>query len=112
MEPLTLRVDNTGKRTGSGPGEGSVEQVSGPAPGERLARALVELDGDAEDLLGGVDAEVGALREVVAQQPVHVLVAGALPRRVRVAEEHAGASRGRDPLMQGQFLALIPGQRP
>ena len=51
-----------------------VEQVRGSLPAERLARSLVDLGSDPREVLNGVH-QVSALREVVAQQPVHVLVA-------------------------------------
>jgi len=41
-----------------------------------------------DELLGGGERQVGLLREVLAQQPVGVLVAAALPPAVRVADEH------------------------
>ena len=50
------------------------------------------------------------LAEVVSQQAVHVLVAAALPRRVRVTEEHLGPGALGDLVVQRQLLALIPGQ--
>ena len=40
----------------------------------------------AASLLGAVHAEIGALREVLAQQPVGVLVGAALPWALRIAE--------------------------
>jgi hypothetical protein len=48
-------------------GHRGLEEIGGPAPAERLARPMVDLDGDAPELLNGVDAQVGALGEVVAQ---------------------------------------------
>ena len=56
------------------------EHPCGALPAERLAWSVVDLCGDPNDILHGVDAQVGALREVVAQQPGHVLVAAPLPR--------------------------------
>src|ERR1700677_4809507 len=87
------------------------EELRGALPVERLAWPVVDLCGDPHNVLDGVDAQVGALREVVAQQPVHVLVAAPLPWRVRVAEEHVGAGRDGDPLVLRELLALIPGTR-
>ena len=40
--------------------------------------------------LGAVDAQVGALREVLAQQPVGVLVGRPLPGRVAVSQKNTG----------------------
>src|SRR5450631_4044095 len=67
------------------------EQLCRALPAECLAWPVVDLRSDPPDVLDRVDAQVGALREVVAQQPVHVLVAASLPRRMRIAEEHACA---------------------
>ena len=67
------------------------EQIRGPGPSEHLAGPFVDLVGDASELLRRDLPQVGALGEVVAQQPVHDLVGTALSRRVGVAEEHASA---------------------
>ena len=71
------------------------QQGSRGVPAEGLARPVVELGGDRGQLPGGVDAQVGALGEVLAQQPVGVLVRRPLPGRVRIAEEHRHAQRPR-----------------
>src|SRR6266702_8213573 len=55
-------------------------------PAEGLAGPGVQLGGDCLQVLAAVGRQVGALGEVLAQQPVGVLVAAALPGRVRVAE--------------------------
>ena len=57
-------------------------------------------------------AQVGSLREVLAQQPVGVLVAGPLPRAGLLAEVHRHAQRGGDLGVQRHLAALVPGQRP
>ena len=56
-----------------------VEGFGGGLVAERLAGAAVERGGDGLDLFCAPAGEVGALGEVLAQQPVGVLVAGALP---------------------------------
>lgn len=48
--------------------------------------------------------------EVLAQEPVGVLVGAALPRGVRVAEVDGHVQRGADPFVQGEFRSLVPGQ--
>jgi len=48
--------------------------------------AVVEFVLNREQVLRGVNAQVGALGEVVAQQAVCILVRAALPGRVGVAE--------------------------
>ena len=57
-------------------------------------------------------AQVGASGEVLAQQPVGVLVGPALPRALRIAEVDRQA--GLDPQLGvlGHLGALVPGQRP
>jgi hypothetical protein len=74
--------------------------------------SIVQLVFNREQVDWGVRAEVGALREVVAQQPVHVLVRAALPGRVRVAEVDRRAERAADLQVAGHFRALVPGDRP
>jgi hypothetical protein len=59
-----------------------VEDASGPG---------VELVLDRQQVLRRVDAQVGALWEVVSQATVGVFVRAALPGRVRVAEVDRGA---------------------
>lgn len=57
-----------------------------------------------------VEGWVGAFGEVLAQEPVGVLVGAALPRGVRVAEVDGHVQRGADPFVQGEFRSLVPGQ--
>ena len=61
---------------------------------------------------GAMDAQVGALGKVVAQQPVGVLVRAALPGRVGVAEVDRRAGGRGDRAMAGHLGALVPGDRP
>lgn len=51
----------------------------GCAVAEHDAGPAVELGFDAGKVTGGVDGEIGRLREILPQQPVGVLVAAALP---------------------------------
>jgi hypothetical protein len=51
--------------------------------------SVVELFGDVVKVPVGDGVEVGSLGEVLAEQAVGVLVAAALPGRVRVGEEDA-----------------------
>ena len=55
------------------------------------------------------EAEVGALGQVLAQEPVGVLVAAALPGRVRVAEVDRDAGRSGESDVLGHLRALVPG---
>src|SRR5687767_10090566 len=61
-------------------------------PVQGLSRSPVELGGDLIELFLGEGGDAGALREVLAQQPVGVLVGAALPGTLGVAEVdlHAG----------------------
>src|SRR5215204_6977921 len=90
-------------RRGIGGFEPSLQQQLREAFGgvgelEALARALVELVGDGVELGLGHRREVEALREVLPEEAVGVLVGPALPGRVRIAEEHidAGGTRSEE----------------
>ena len=52
------------------------------------------------------------MRQVLAQQPVGVLVGAALPRALRIAEVDIDLGCEREATMVGKFLAAVPGQRP
>src|SRR5664279_3435487 len=81
------------------------ELLGGCVPAEGLAGAGVEFGGDRGDPLGAVDAQIGALRKVLAQQPVGVLVARSLPRAGLLAEEHRHRERAGDLRVQRHLLA-------
>src|SRR5215211_8242067 len=107
------RVDSSGRRntsyvTGS---KELVQSLGRCSPAQGLSRPAVEGDRHGRKVLGAVRAEVSALGEVLAQQPVGVLVRAALPGAVRIAE--VDLKTGVDP--QAGVLAhlrpLIPGQR-
>ncbi len=68
-------------------GEELSELLAGGAVAEALAGPVVELVGDGLELGGGVDGQVGALGEVLAEQPVDVLVAAA-PPATRASSQH------------------------
>ena len=57
-----------------------------------------------------MDAQVGALGEVLAQQSVGVLVRPALPRAVGITEIHGHVQCGGDPFVQGELRSLVPCQ--
>ena len=69
----------------------------------------LSLRGDVVEVVGLVDRQVGALGEVLAQQPVGVLVGAALPGRVGVAEVDVQAGGGGD-LRRG-WPSRCPGPR-
>jgi hypothetical protein len=64
--------------------------------------AVVEVVGDGLELGGGMDGQVGALGEVLAEQAVDVLVAAALPGGMGVGEVDADAGGGGDGLVAGR----------
>src|SRR4051794_40735040 len=55
--------------------------------------------------------QVSALREVLPQQPIGILVRAALPRAVRIAEVDLHASIDPQLRVLAHFRPLIPGQR-
>ena len=63
-------------RSGRG-GEVVGEYLGGRSPAECLARPRVQCRGDGSEVVGAVAGEICAAREVLAQQPVGVLVAAA-----------------------------------
>src|SRR5215472_2372379 len=73
-------------RSGCGAGQDLIQRLRGGFPAQGLAGPGVELGGDGVQVLAAVHRQVRALGEVLAQQPVGVLVAAALPGRVGVAE--------------------------
>src|ERR1700753_4437328 len=54
--------------------------------------------------------QVGALRKVLSQQAIGVLVRSALPRALRIAKIDVDVGRQRKSTMSRQFLAPVPGQ--
>src|ERR1700742_4410079 len=55
--------------------------------------------------------QVGALRKVLSQQAIGVLVRSALPRALRIAKIDVDVGRQRKSRMRRQFLAPVLGQR-
>src|SRR3984893_5884487 len=56
--------------------------------------------------------QVGALRKVLSQQAIGVLVRPALPRALRIAKVNVDVADQRKSSMIRKFLAPVPGQRP
>src|SRR5215207_2444698 len=69
-----------------GSSQREVECFGGFHPAQRLSRPAVELGGDGVEVVLAVTGEAGPLREVLAQQPVGVLVRPSLPGATGVAE--------------------------
>lgn len=87
-----------------------VEGLGGCAPAKTFAGSVVDRSSDRRELATVPTGEVGALREVLAQQPVGVLVRASLPWAVRVGEEHRDAGLGGELGVLGEFFAAIPGE--
>lgn len=93
-------------------GQGLREHLERGMPVVWRARPGVEAVGDAVEFILAEDAKVGALGQVLPDEPVRVLASATLPGTVRVAEVdlHAG--------LRGQFdvprhlLALVVGEAP
>src|ERR1700681_3155030 len=57
-----------------------------------------------------VHRQVGALRKVLSQQAIGVLIRPALPRALRIAKIDVDVGRQRKATMIRKFLAPVPGQ--
>ena len=86
-----------------------VERFSRRFPAQRLSRSGIEGRRNGGDLIGAVDAEVGAFREVLTQQPIGVLVSAALPWALRVAEVDLDTRIDLETIVLSRFDSLIPG---
>ncbi len=101
------------QQAGSGSGAQVLGQhLSGCLPPECLSRSTVQRRRDSSELLGAMTGEVGASREVLARQPIGVLVRGALPRAARIAEVDLQTAVEPELHVLGHLNALVPGQRP
>src|SRR5690606_833664 len=78
---------------------------------ERLAGTAVERVLDHGQLRAADDAQIGALGQVLAEQAVGVLVAAALPGRVRVAEVDRDPRTRRELGVLGHLRTLVPRDR-
>src|SRR4051794_35897115 len=88
-----------------------VEGFGGATPSEDLSWPRVEDGGHGLKLLATPSGEGGALREILAQHAVGVLVGASLPRAVRVSEVDRDAALDRERSMGSEFLAAVPGER-
>src|SRR6187200_421421 len=88
------------------------EHLSGCLPREGLARPTVQRRRDGRELLGTVAGEVGASGEILAQQPVGVLVGGALPGAAWITEIDLQTAVEPKLDVLGHLDPLVPGQRP
>ena len=84
--------------------------LQGRGPMETLSRAGVQAMGDAVQLALGITRQVGALGQILAQQPLRVLVGTTLPGAARIGKEHPDRERLGQALVQAISFASIIGQ--
>ena len=75
------------------------------------AWSAVELIGNRIELRLAVNRQIGALWQVLADQPIDVLAAASLPRAVRITEVNLDARVGAQLCMPGHLFALVVRQR-
>src|SRR5215211_4211020 len=111
--PAAYWVDSSGRRNTAyvSCSEELVQSLGRCPPAQGLSRPAVEGDRHGRKVLSVVHAEVGALREGLAQQPVGVLVRATLPGAVGIAEVDRHARLDPELGVLGHFRSLIPGQR-
>lgn len=66
---------------------------------ETFSRARVQLIGNGIQLALGIPRQIRALRQILAQQAIGILVSPALPRAVWIGKEHLDREMARQPLM-------------
>mgnify|MGYP001574683892 CR=1 FL=1 len=77
---------------------------------QTFSRARIQAMGDGVQLALRVPRQVRALRQVLAQQPVGVLLGAALPRAVRIGKEHSDVEPLRQARVLGHLFPAIVGQ--
>jgi hypothetical protein len=81
-------------------------------PAEALTGSGVECKGDGLKVVRTMHTQIGALREVLSQQAVGVLVGAALPWALGIAEIDMQSGVDAQARMLAHLCALIPCQRP
>src|ERR1700694_4985306 len=89
-----------------------VESFRWSIPCEGLAGTCIEEKSDLVEVGLGVDRQVGAFGEELADEAVPVLVGASLPGRVRVAEVHGDTGGDTEAGVGGELVGLVPGERP
>jgi len=87
------------------------EQFERALPAEGFSWPDIEIEGDAVEILLGEDGQVGALRQVLAEQAVGVFVDAALPGAMGIGEVHLNAGLVGEPGMICHFPTLVVGHR-
>src|SRR2546421_105075 len=105
------RIGCCGRRSGRS-AEVLGEHLSGCPPSECLAWSTVQRRRDGCEVLGTVAGEVCASGEVLAQQPVGVLVGGALPGASWITEVDLQTAVEPELDVLGHLGPLVPGQGP
>ena len=88
-----------------------VESFGRCSPAEGLAGPCVQSMRDSAQLIGAVLVEIRALWRILAQQPVGVFVASALPRALWITEIDFQPRIDLKLRMLGHFRTLTPSQR-
>jgi hypothetical protein len=105
-------LGSTGRRNGHvGQPQVLVKRLGRCLPVKGLARPGVEGQRYRLESILAVSAQVGALREILAQQSVGVLICAPLPRAMRVTKIDGQACVDLQPWVLRHFRSLIPGQR-
>jgi hypothetical protein len=86
------------------------EDLQRGVEGMRRAGSIVQAVGNVVEFGLRVDGQIGALGQVLPQQPIGVLAGATLPRAVGVAEVHLHARAGGEITVARYLLALVVGQ--
>ena len=78
---------------------------------QRFSGSLVELARDLVETGLGVGSEIDAVRQILPQQAIGVLVGAPLPRALRIAEVDGDVGGQGEALVVGEFFSAIPGER-
>jgi hypothetical protein len=78
---------------------------------ETFSRTRIQAMCDRVQFPLGVVRQIGALRQVLTQQAIRILVGAPLPRRMRIGKEHLDREAVCELFMFRHFFAPIIGQR-
>jgi len=87
------------------------ERICWRPEAERMSRPRVELGGDLVEARLRDEGEVGALGQVLAEEPVGVFVRSSLPGAAWIAEGHLDVGGDREAGVLGHLQPAVPGQR-